>query len=208
MATAICYEKDGTEAGTFDLPAALFEGEVNEALLHQAVVAYLANQRQGTVNTKERSDVRGGGRKPYRQKGTGRARAGTIRSPIYRGGGTVHGPHPRDYRQKMNKKMRRAALKSALVSRTNDSGIVVIKELEFAEPKTRVFAGILKNMDAGGKTLVVLENSDANTLKSARNVQRVRVTTASNVNPYELVWADKIVFTSGAVKKMEEVFAS
>ena len=208
MATAICYEKDGTEAGTFDLPAELFEGEVNKPLLHQAVVAYLANQRQGTVNTKERADVRGGGRKPFRQKGTGRARAGTIRSPIYRGGGTVHGPHPRDYRQKMNKKMRRAALKSALVSRTNDSGIVVIKEFEFAEPRTKAFAGILKNMDAGGKTLVVLENSDANTLMSARNVQRVRVTTASNVNPYELVWADKIVFTSGAVKKMEEVFAS
>lgn len=208
MATAICYEKDGTEAGTFDLPAALFEGEVNQALLHQAVVSYLANQRQGTVNTKERSDVRGGGRKPYRQKGTGRARAGTIRSPIYRGGGIVHGPHPRDYRQKMNKKMRRAALKSALVSRTNDSGIVVIKELDFPEPKTKSFAGILKNMDAGGKTLVVLENSDVNTVKSARNVSGVRVTTASNVNPYELVWADKVVFTSGAVKKMEEVFAS
>jgi large subunit ribosomal protein L4 len=208
MATAICYEKDGTEAGTFDLPAALFEGEVNESLLHQAVVSYLANQRQGTVNTKERADVRGGGRKPYRQKGTGRARAGTIRSPIYRGGGTVHGPHPRDYRQKMNKKMRRAALKSALVSRTNDSGIVVIKELEFAEPKTKFFAGILKNMDANGKTLVVLEKSDVNTVKSARNVSSVRVTTANDVNPYELVWADKIVFTSGAVKKMEEVFAS
>jgi len=208
MATAICYEKDGTEAGTFDLPAALFEGEVNESLLHQAVVAYLANQRQGTVNTKERADVRGGGRKPYRQKGTGRARAGTIRSPIYRGGGIVHGPHPRDYRQKMNKKMRRAALKSALVSRTNDSGIVVIKELEFAEPKTSVFAGILKNMDASGKTLVVLESTDANTVKSARNVSRVRVTTATSVNPYELVWADKVVFTSDAVKKMEEVFAS
>ena len=208
MATAICYEKDGTEAGTFDLPAAAFEGEVNESLLHQAVVAYLANQRQGTVNTKERADVRGGGRKPYRQKGTGRARAGTIRSPIFRGGGIVHGPHPRDYRQKMNKKMRRAALKSALVSRTNDSGIVVIKALEFAEPKTRTFAGILKNMEASGKTLVILESSDANTLMSARNVPRVRVTTAANVNPYELVWADRVVFTSGAVKKMEEVFAS
>jgi len=208
MATAICYEKDGTEAGTFDLPAALFEGEVNEALLHQAVVAYLANQRQGTVNTKERSDVSGGGRKPYRQKGTGRARAGTIRSPIFRGGGTVHGPHPRDYRQKMNKKMRRAALKSALVSRTRDSGIVVIKGLEFAEPRTKAFAGILKNMDAGDKTLFVLEKTDVNTVKSARNISGVRVTTATNVNPYELVWADKVVFTSDAVKKMEEVFAS
>ena len=208
MATATCYEKDGTEAGKFDLPAALFEGEVNEHFVHEAVVMYLANQRQGTASTKERSDVRGGGRKPFRQKGTGRARAGTIRSPIWRGGGIVFGPHPRDYRMKMTKKVKRLALRSSLTSRANDGDIVVIKGFEFNEPKTKAFVGILKNMNAGfRKTLLVLDAADVNTIKSARNVPGIRVTLADMVSTYDVVWADKIVMTSDAVKKMEEVFA-
>lgn len=209
MAKVICYEKDGTEAGKFDLPASLFESVVNESLVHQAVVAHLANRRQGSASSRERSDVRGGGRKPHRQKGTGRARAGTIRSPLFRGGGVVFGPHPRSYRQKMTKKMRRQALKSSLTTRANDGSIVVIKSLEFSEPRTKILAAILKNMNAhDSKTLIVLEESDQNTVKSARNLKSVRVTLARMLSTYEVVWADKIIMSSGAVKKMEEVFAS
>jgi large subunit ribosomal protein L4 len=136
MATANCFDKNGKSAGTVDLPGSLFDAEINEFVVHEAVVAYLANQRQGTVNTKERSDVRGGGRKPWRQKGTGRARAGTIRSPLWRGGGTVFGPHPRDHRVKVNKKARRVALCSSLTSRAKDGIVVVVKSLEFDGPRT------------------------------------------------------------------------
>ena len=208
MATATCYEMNGNEAGTVELPASLFEGKVNEGVIHQAVVAYLANQRQGTASTKERSDVRGGGRKPYRQKGTGRARAGTIRSPIFRGGGTVFGPHPRDYRQKLTKKMKRLALTSSLSSRAAKGDVVVVKELQFDEPKTKRMAGLLKNINDGGKTLVVIDAANEAVVKSARNIPRVRVCIAANITTYDVVWADKVVVTSAAVAKLEEVFAS
>ncbi len=210
MAKANCFEKDGSGAGTVDLPKSLFEAEVNEFAVHEVVVAYLANQRQGTVNTKERSDVRGGGKKPWKQKGTGRARAGTIRSPLWRGGGTVFGPHPRDHRVKVNKKVRRVALKSCLTSRAKDGDILVIKSLAFDAPKTKTFAGVLKNMQAypRKKTLVVLDNATEATLKSARNVAGIRLTAADKVNTYDVVWADKIVVTSDALRRMEEVYAS
>jgi len=159
MAKANCFEKDGSSAGTVDLPKSLFEAEVNEFAVHEVVVAYLANQRQGTVNTKERSDVRGGGKKPWKQKGTGRARAGTIRSPLWRGGGVVFGPHPRDHRVKVNKKVRRVALKSSLTSRAKDGDVLVIKSIAFDAPKTKSFAALLKGMQAypRKKTLVVLD---------------------------------------------------
>jgi large subunit ribosomal protein L4 len=208
MPTANCYEKDGREAGTVDLPASLFASEINETLVHDAVVAYLAAQRQGTASTKERSDVRGGGRKPYRQKGTGRARAGTIRSPLFRGGGTVFGPHPRSYDKKLTRKMKRVALKSSLTARANDGDVLVVKGLHFEQPKTREFAGILRNMNVDGKTLVVLESADVATIKSARNIPGVKITLANMVTTYDVIWADKIIITSEAVKKMEEVFAS
>ncbi len=210
MAKANVFDKDGTSAGTIDLPKSLFEAEVNEFVVHEVVVAYLANQRQGTVNTKERSDVRGGGKKPWKQKGTGRARAGTIRSPLWRGGGTVFGPHPRDHRMKVNKKVRRVALKSSLTSRAQDGSVLVIKSLAFDAPKTKAFAAILKNMQAypKKKTLVVLDKAAEATLKSARNVAGVRLTAADKVNTYDVVWADKIVVTSDALRRMEEVYAS
>jgi large subunit ribosomal protein L4 len=209
MATAVVYEKDGTESGSMELPDSLFGREVNEHVIHEAVVAYLANQRQGTAASKERSDVTGGGHKPYRQKGTGRARAGTVRSPIFRGGGTVFGPHPRDYSKKLTKKSRRLALLSSLSSRANDGDILVIKMLEFAEPKTKEFAGILTNIDIGGrKTLVVVDGPTEATVKSARNIPGVKLTSANMVNTYDVMWADKILLTQGAVAKMEEVFAS
>jgi large subunit ribosomal protein L4 len=210
MAKANVYEQNGAKAGTVDLPKALFEAEVNEFVVHEAVVAYLANQRQGTVNTKERSDVRGGGKKPWRQKGTGRARAGTIRSPLWRGGGTTFGPHPRDHRLKMNKKTRRVALKSSLTARAADGDIMVIKAMEFSAPKTREFAALLRSMEAypRKKALVVVDKADDATLKSARNIAGVRVALADAVNTYDIVWADKIVLTSAALKRMEEVYAS
>ena len=208
MATANCYENDGREAGTVDLPASLFAAEINEAVIHETVVSYLANQRQGTASTKERSDVRGGGKKPYRQKGTGRARAGTIRSPIWRGGGTVFGPHPRKYTKRLPRKVKRIALKSSLTARANEGAILVVKSLRFEEPKTKLFAGMLKNMDVGRKVLLVLEDAHLATIKSARNIPGVRVTLANMVTTYDVIWADKIVITADAVKKMEEVFAS
>jgi len=210
MATAACFEKDGKRAGTVELPKSLFEAKVNQFAVHEAVVAYLANQRQGTVNTKERSDVRGGGKKPWRQKGTGRARAGTIRSPLWRGGGTVFGPHPRDYRMKVNRKVKRVALKSSLTARAKDGDILVIKALEFPAPKTKAFTAVLKNMDAHKlkKALVILDKADVRTIKSARNVTGVRIAMADSVTTYDVVWADKIVLTDAALRRMEEVYAS
>jgi len=210
MATANCFDRNGKSAGTVDLPNSLFDAEVNEFVVHEAVVAYLANQRQGTVNTKERSDVRGGGKKPWRQKGTGRARAGTIRSPLWRGGGTVFGPHPRDHRLKVNKKVKRIALSSSLTSRAKDGNVVVVKSLEFEAPKTKEFAGLLKSVGAvpGTKTLVVLDKAHVPTIKSARNIAGVRVTVADSVSTYDVVWAEKVVVSSAALSRMEEVFAS
>lgn len=208
MATANCYGKDGHEAGTVDLPASLFATEINEALVHEAIVIYLANQRQGTAQTKERSDVRGGGAKPYRQKGTGRARAGTNRSPIWRGGGTVFGPHPRSYNKKLTRKMKRIALRSSLTARANEGDVVVVKDVAFDAPRTKDFASMLRNMNVGRKTLVVLEKADDTMIKSARNIDGVRISLADMLTTYDVVWADKIVLVNDALKKMEEVFAS
>jgi large subunit ribosomal protein L4 len=210
MAKANCFDKDGKSAGTVDLPKSLFEAEVNPFAVHEAVVAYLANQRQGTLNTKERSDVRGGGKKPWKQKGTGRARAGTIRSPLWRGGGIIFGPHPRDHRLKLNKKVKRVAIKSSLTSRAQDGDILVIKALAFDAPKSKAFAAVLKSLDAypKKKTLVVFDKATEATVKSARNVAGVRMTAADKINTYDVVWADKIVVTSDALRRLEEVFAS
>ena len=207
MITAKRYEKNGNENGTQDLPSSLFECDVNEAAVQQTVVTYLANQRQGTTKAKGRSDVRGGGKKPYRQKGTGRARAGTIRSPIFRGGGVVFGPHPRDYTKALPKKMKRIALKSSLSSRAKGGDVLVVDDLDFTEPKTSRFAELLKNMGAyDKKVLFVVEKSDPIIVKSARNIPGVYVTLGNMVNTYEVLWADKIVFTQSALKLAEEVF--
>jgi large subunit ribosomal protein L4 len=197
MAKANVYDQNGSQAGTVELPKSLFEAEVNQFVVHEVVVAYLANQRQGTVNTKERSDVRGGGKKPWRQKGTGRARAGTIRSPLWRGGGTTFGPHPRDHRLKVNKKTRRVALKSSLTARASDGDIMVVKAMDFSTPKTSAFAALLRSMEAypRKKALVVIDKADESTLKSARNIAGVRVALANEVTTYDVVWADKIVLT-------------
>ena len=207
MATARIYDQNGSERGTVELPANLFDVEVNGPVLHQSVVAYLANQRQGTSKTKERSDVRGGGRKPFRQKGTGRARQGTIRSPIHRGGGVVFGPHPRDYRQAIPKKIRRLALHSALSSRAKDEAIVVVDDLRYSEPKTKQFVELLKGLGKyHSKVLLVLDMPNDHVYKSARNVKGVQITLAHMINPYELLWADRIILTESALKVVEEVF--
>ncbi len=210
MATANCFEKDGKSAGTVDLPKSLFDVEVNLFVVHEAVVAYLANQRQGTLNTKERSDVRGGGKKPWKQKGTGRARAGTIRSPLWRGGGTVFGPHPREHRMKLNKKVKRVALLSSLTSQAQEGGVIVVKSLEFDAPKTKTFATLLKAIGAtpAANTLVVLDKPHAATVRSARNIESVRIALADSVSTYDVVWAEKVVVSSAALSRMEEVFAS
>lgn len=205
MITAKHYQQDGTEKGTQNLPSDLFECEVNAPVIHQAVVAYLANQRQGTAKAKGRSEVRGGGKKPYRQKGTGRARAGTTRSPIFRGGGVVFGPHPRDYRQALPKKVKRLALRSALSSRAKDGDILVVDDLNFSEPKTGQFAALLKGMDSyQKKVLFVLGKSDPAVIKSGRNIPGLKMTLGNMLSTYEVVWADKIILTQGALKAMEE----
>jgi large subunit ribosomal protein L4 len=206
MATAKSYEENGTEKGTVELPDNLFGCEINASVMHQAVVAYLANQRQGTAATKERADVRGGGRKPFRQKGTGRARAGTIRSPIYRGGGVVFGPHPRSYRQALPKKVRRLALRSALSSRAKDGAVVVVDDPTFTEPKTKRFAEILGNMNIHEKKILfVTDKPTPEVIKSARNIQGVRITQCRMLTTYDVLWADKVILTRGALKVMEEV---
>ena len=205
MITAKHYQQDGTEKGTQDLPSDMFECEINTPVIHQAVVAYLANQRQGTAKTKGRSEVRGGGRKPFRQKGTGRARAGTIRSPIYRGGGVVFGPHPRDYRQALPKKVKRLALRSALSSRANDGDILVVEDLVFSEPKTGHFAELLKSMDSyHKKVLFVLDKPDPKVIMSARNIPGVKMTRGNMLSTYEVIWADRIILTESALKVLEE----
>jgi large subunit ribosomal protein L4 len=205
MTSAKHYRQDGTEKGTKDLPGGVFDREPRESVVHQAVLAHLANQRQGTAKAKGRSEVRGGGRKPHRQKGTGRARAGTIRSPLWKGGGVVFGPHPRDYRQALPKKMRRAALCSSLSSRARSGDIVVVDDLDYTEPSTRRVAELLMKLDSyHKKVLLVLDKSNISVVKSARNIRGVKVTLGRMLNAYDVLWADRIIFTQGALAAMEE----
>jgi large subunit ribosomal protein L4 len=207
MAKAKIYEKNGSERGTVELSKELFESKISEPAIHQAVVTYLANQRQGTAAAKGRSEVSGGGKKPFRQKGTGRARAGTIRSPIWRGGGVVFGPHPRDYRKALPKKMKRLALRSSLSSRASTGDVLVVDDLHFNEPKTKQLAGMLKAMGiAGSKILFVLDKPEAEVMKSARNIPDLKLTMGNMVSTYDVMWADKLVVTESALKVMEEVF--
>lgn len=207
MPTAKAYGQNGSERGTVELADTLFGCEVNEPVMHQAVVAYLANQRQGTASTKTRSEVKGGGKKPFRQKGTGRARAGTTRSPIYRGGGVVFGPRPRSYHKDLPKKVRRLALRSALSSRAKDQAVVVVDALNYAEPKTKRFAELLKSIDARGhKILFIMDKPVPEIVKSARNIPGVRLTLGNMVTTYDVLWADKIVISEPALTMMEEVF--
>jgi len=207
MPTAALYNMQGEQVGDIELDPSVFGQEVNHHLLHEAVTMYLANQRVGTANTKTRAEVRGGGRKPWRQKGTGRARHGTIRSPIWRGGGITFGPKPRDFSYSMPKKARRQALRSALSAKVAENHMKVIDELAFEEPKTQRFVALLRALDSPQKTLVVLDRVDENTVKSARNIPGITTMLAKDLNPYQVLSHDEVLITRDGVLQVEEVLA-
>ena len=206
MANVSVYNIEGKEVGKIDLSDAVFGVEVNEHLVHMAVVSQLANNRQGTQKAKTRSEVSGGGRKPWRQKGTGHARQGSTRAPQWTGGGVVFAPVPRDYSFKMNKREKRAALKSALTSRVEENKFIVIDEINFEEAKTKNFANILKNLDVS-KALVVLEDDNKNAELSARNIADVKTAKTNTINVYDVMKYNTVIATKAAVKAIEEVYA-
>ena len=205
MANVSVFNMEGKEVGTIELNDAVFGVEVNEHLVHMAVVQQLANNRQGTQKAKTRAEVSGGGRKPWRQKGTGHARQGSTRSPQWTGGGVVFAPVPRDYSFKMNKKEKKAALKSALTSKVQDAKLIVVDELKFDAIKTKNFATVMSNLNVN-KGLVVLAENDTNVVLSARNMADVNTTLVNSINVYDIMTA-KTVLTKDAVAKIEEVYA-
>ena len=206
MANVSVYNIEGKEVGKIDLSDAVFGVEVNEHLVHMAVVNQLANNRQGTQKAKTRSEVSGGGRKPWRQKGTGHARQGSIRAPQWTGGGVVFAPVPRDYEVKMNKKERRAALKSALTSKVQDNKLVVVDSLALAEVKTKEMQKVLTNLKAE-KALVITADNDQNVVLSARNIADVETATPATINTYDVMKHNTVVVTKDAVASIEEVYA-
>ncbi len=206
MANVSVYNMEGKEVGTIELNDAVFGVEVNEHLVHMAVVQQLANNRQGTQKAKTRSEVSGGGRKPWRQKGTGHARQGSTRAPQWTGGGMVFAPVPRDYSFKLNKKEKRAALKSALTNKVATENLVVVDELKFDAIKTKNFAQVMKNLNVANGLVVVIDN-DANVMNSARNIPAVKMALPNTINVYDVMKAGKVVLTKDAVKTIEEVYA-
>ena len=206
MANVSVYNMEGKEVGTMELNDAVFGVEVNEHLVHMAVVAQLANKRQGTQKAKTRSEVSGGGRKPWRQKGTGHARQGSTRAPQWTGGGMVFAPTPRDYTIRLNKKEKRAALKSALTSRVNENKFVVVDELKFDEIKTKNFKAVMDNLKVS-KALVVIADNDKNTVLSARNLPEVKTSLVNTINVYDILKYNTVVATKAAVASIEEVYA-
>ena len=206
MANVSVYNMEGNEVGKMDLNDAVFGVEVNEHLVHMAVVAQLANNRQGTQKAKTRSEVSGGGRKPLRQKGTGHARQGSTRAPQWTGGGIVFAPTPRDYTITLNKKEKRAALKSALTSRVQENKFIVVDELKLDEIKTKKFQNVLNNLKVNKALVVVDENSD-NVVKSAKNIQSVKTAYVNTINVYDILKYNTVVATKAAVANIEEVYA-
>ena len=204
MSNVSVYNMEGNEVGTLELNDAVFGVEVNEHLVHLAVVRQLANNRQGTQKAKTRSEVSGGGRKPWRQKGTGHARQGSTRAPQWTGGGVVFAPTPRDYTIRLNKKEKRLALKSALTSRVNENKFIVVDELNFAEIKTKKFAEVMKNLKVE-KALVV--GADENAALSARNIPTVKTAFVNTINVYDILKYNTVVATKAAVASIEEVYA-
>jgi large subunit ribosomal protein L4 len=201
------YASDGSEKGTAALPDELFAQQVHEHLLWLAVKRYLGNQRQGTAKVKTRGEVSGGGRKPWRQKGTGRARAGSNTSPLWPGGGRAFGPKPRDYRTEMPKSQRRQALASALSLKASENAVAVLESLAFAAPKTREMAETIERLGLADKrTLLVLAQADENVVRSCRNLPKLRTTLAHQVTPYELLDCDMLLLTRDGLDRMTEVF--
>ncbi len=206
MANVSVYNMEGREVGTMELNDAIFGVEVNEHLVHMAVLRQLANKRQGTQKAKTRSEVSGGGRKPWRQKGTGHARQGSTRAPQWKGGGVVFAPAPRDYSVKMNKKEKRIALKSALTSRVNENKFIVVDELKLDEIKTKKMTGVLKALNAE-KALIVLHGDDGNVILSSRNIPHVKVSFINTINVYDILKYNTMIVTKDAVAAIEEVYA-
>ena len=206
MANVSVYNMEGKEVGKMDLNDAVFGVEINEHLVHMAVVQTLANKRQGTQKAKTRSEVSGGGRKPWIQKGTGHARQGSTRAPQWTGGGVVFAPVPRDYSFKLNKKEKRAALKSVLTSRVQENKLIVLDELKLDEIKTKNFKNVMDNLKVE-KAIVVLGEKDDNVIISARNLPTISTAVADNINVYDILKGDTVVLTKDAVAKIEEVYA-
>ena len=206
MASVKVYDIEGKEVETLELNDSIFGVEINEHLMHLAVVGQLANSRQGTQSAKTRSEVSGGGRKPWRQKGTGHARQGSIRAPQWKGGGVVFAPVPRDYSFKLNKKEKRAALKSVLTSRVQENKFIVVDELKMDDIKTKTFKGVLDNLNAE-KALVVLNDMDANVIASAKNIPTVKTTQTNELNVFDVLKYNTVVVTKDAVATIEEVYA-
>ncbi len=207
MPNVALYNMEGKQVGDINLSDALFGQEVNTSVLHQVVVNYLANQRQGTHSTKTRSEVRGGGIKPWRQKGTGRARQGSIRAPQWIKGGIALGPKPRDYSYTLNKKVKRVALKSALSSKVAEQEIIVVDDIAMTEIKTKTIANMLTNLNVNSKALIVTCDKNDNVVKSARNIPGVGTAFTGSLNVYEILNHEKLIITKDAVSKLEEVYA-
>ena len=206
MANVKVYNMSGAEVGTIELSDAVFGVEINEHVMHLAVKQYLANQRQGTQSAKTRSEVGGGGKKPFRQKGTGHARQGSIRAPQWTGGGVVFAPKPRCYSFKLNKKVKKLALQSALSVKAVENKIIVLENLDLAEVKTKEMAKVLSNINAG-KALIVMEGSNKNAILSARNIPEVKTASVNTINTYDVLKYNTLVVTKEAVAKIEEVYA-
>ncbi len=206
MANVSVYNMEGKEVGTMELSDAVFGVDVNEHLVHMAVVAQLANKRQGTQKAKTRSEVSGGGRKPWRQKGTGHARQGSTRAPQWTGGGVVFAPMPRDYSIRLNRKEKRLALKSALTSRVQEQKFIVLDELKFDEIKTKKMQAVLDALNVN-KALVVLNENDQNVVKSARNIENVQTALTNTINVYDILKYNTVIVTKAAVATIEEVYA-
>lgn len=207
MPKVAVHNSKGEQVAEMELNPAIFAAPINQAAMHEVVVAYLANQRRGTAATKTRSLVRGGGRKPWRQKGTGRARHGSTRSPIWTGGGVVFGPQPRDYTVRMPKKLKRAALKSALTTKYNNNELIVLDQLAMEEPKTAEIVKLLNNLKVEGKAVILTAESAPAVYKSARNIPLVSTGVVANINTYQVLNSGALILTQDAVAKLEEVFA-
>lgn len=207
MPTVTLYNMSGNEVGDIELSDSIFGAKINKTVLHMSVVNYLANQRQGTQSTLTRAEVRGGGRKPWRQKGTGRARQGSTRSPQWVHGGIAFGPKPRDYRYTLNKKVRRIALKSALSSKVAEGQIIVLDNIELEEIKTKSIINMLTALGVENKVLIVMPEVNEKVIKSARNIFGVKTALVNTINVYDILKYDKFIVTKDAVSKIEEVYA-
>lgn len=207
MPKVALYNMAGEQTGDIEVSDAIFGQEVNTTVIHEVVKNYLANQRQGTQSTKTRTEVRGGGRKPWKQKGTGRARQGSIRAPQWTGGGVALGPKPRDYRYSLNKKVKRLALKSALSSKVYENELIVLEDISLDAIKTKEMAGLLTRLQIDSKALIILPEKNDVVYKSARNIEGVATTLVGTLNVYDIIKYNKLIATVDAIKKIEEVYA-